>query len=90
MNILKRMEEVKTKHESLQRAKENLKNQILSLEDEEKRMQGEYRLLISLGVEEGIIDDKGNPIVKPSVKLKPSLKEVKKEEVKEPEVKTEK
>jgi len=91
MNIIKRMEEVKTKYDNLLKARENLKNQISSLEDEEKRMQGEYRLLISLGVEEGILDEKGNLIVKPEVKLKTPLKEVKKGATEDkPELKIEK
>ena len=41
-----------------------IEQNIMNLQDELKRLQGEYRLLVKMGINDGILDEKGQIIEK--------------------------
>lgn len=64
MDILKKIEQVKARHNQINQELEQLQQRANTLVDEVKRLQGEFRLLVELGQAEGLLDEEGNPLPK--------------------------
>ncbi len=62
MDILKKIEQLKLNYDIQNDLIDQKKKEIEDITDEMKRMQGEYRLLVQLGKEQGLIDEEGNII----------------------------
>lgn len=56
MNIIKRMETLKQEYNQN-------RQHINALLDRQKNLEGAFTILLELGVEQGVLDQNGNPIV---------------------------
>ena len=64
MDIIEEMEEKRQEFDKIESKIEEYQKSINELIDELKRLQGEYRLLVKMGYNQGILDEKGNPLEK--------------------------
>lgn len=64
MDIVTQMESLKQRFDEVQKLVTSKQQELVELVDEQKRMQGEYRLLLQMGIDQGILDNRGNPVVK--------------------------
>ena len=62
MDIIQKINELKENFVNNQRAIENHKKEINVLLDNQKRMQGEYNILLELGQETGVLDENGDAV----------------------------
>lgn len=60
MEIVQEMEKRKGSFAQVENKIQEHQKAITELTDELKRLQGEYRLLVQMGVNEGILDEQGN------------------------------
>lgn len=60
MDVLQEMESKKQQFSNIEDRIQEHQNTINELKDELKRLQGDYRMLVRLGQEQGLIDDQGN------------------------------
>ena len=63
MNIIEKMQQKEQAFDQVKKVIADLEAQIDEYKDEMKRLQGEYRLLVEIGQEEGILDENGQLIV---------------------------
>lgn len=62
MDLIKKIEETNTSYKKLQNMLDEKEKEMVRITDELKRLQGSYRTLIQLGVEDGVLDETGKPI----------------------------
>lgn len=62
MKIVEKIQEISVKFKNIQEVITMRQQEINQLSDESKRLQGEYRLLIEMGKEAGVVDEEGNII----------------------------
>ena len=62
MEIVQEMEKRKVIFGQIEAKIQEHQKEITELTDELKRIQGEYRLLVQMGVDQGIVDEQGNLI----------------------------
>jgi len=62
MDIVKKIENAKSNFDKLKQTVENKRSEIAEIEDEIKRLQGEYRVLVEMGKEQGVVDESGKVI----------------------------
>ena len=59
MNIIEELTKVENLFKENQEKLNQKQKEIVEIEDELKRLQGEYRVLVKFGQEQGLIDDNG-------------------------------
>lgn len=67
MDIVAKLNGRREKFENIKGLKEAREREIQQMDEELRLVQGEYRMLIELGKEMGILDNEGNPIQRPEV-----------------------
>jgi len=62
MNVLEKINALKERFEISQGEINEHYKAIQSLQDQQKSMQGEYKILREMGIEEGVLDEEGMPV----------------------------
>jgi len=63
MSIVEKMEDLKKRFDASKKAFEQKQEEALAIQNEQRIMQGEYKALLELGVEQGVLDSEGNPVI---------------------------
>ena len=63
MNIINKMELAKQEYGELQQQQEAKRQELQDIINEQLRIEGKFRTLVQLGMETGVLDAQGNPLV---------------------------
>lgn len=67
MKIVEKMEALKKRFDYSIKEFEELQSRISEIQNEQRTMQGEYKVLLELGIEAGVLDMDGNPITQDDI-----------------------
>lgn len=67
MKIVDRMSSLKKRFDYSIKEFEELQSRISEIQNEQRTMQGEYKVLLELGIEAGVLDMDGNPITQDDI-----------------------
>lgn len=75
MKLVKKMEELKVRFEESKNLFDETQEKLLEIQNEQRIMQGEYKALLELGMETGVLDSEGNPVIVEEVSPEEPTKE---------------
>lgn len=64
MKLQEKMEDLKKRFEESVALFEETQEKLIQIQNDQRVMQGEYKTLLELGIDEGIFDEEGNVIEK--------------------------